>query len=64
MSISKVVRVLSGGILLLSLSTMPQVGDVASAADQNKGAQNKGVQGKGAEGVPCDIPHGQSAIQA
>ena len=64
MSISKVVRVLSGGILLLSLSTMPQVGDVASAADQNKGAQNKGVQGKGAEGVPCDIPHGQSAMQA
>jgi len=58
MTASKVVGLLSGGILLLSLSTMPQV-DVASAADQHKGAQ-----GKGAEGVPCDIPHGQNAMQA
>ena len=52
MSTSKVVRVLSGGILLfLGLFAMPQIGDVASAADQLKGA-------------PCEIPHGQSAMQA
>jgi hypothetical protein len=59
MSTSKIVRVLSGGMLLLGLSTIPQVGDVTSAADQNKGAQEKGIQG-----IPCEIPHGQSAMQA
>jgi hypothetical protein len=63
MMISKVAGLLVGGTLLFLLN-MPQVGDVASAADQNKGTQNKAVQGKEAEGLPCDIPHGQNAMQA
>ena len=53
---SKVVGLLVGGTLLFVLN-MPQVGDVASAADQNEGAQNKAAQGKEAEGLPCDKPH-------
>jgi ATP-dependent 26S proteasome regulatory subunit len=49
---SKVVRVLSGGFLLfLGLLSMPQVGDIASAADEMKGS-------------PCEIPHGQNAMRA
>jgi ATP-dependent 26S proteasome regulatory subunit len=48
---SKVVRVLSGGFLLFGLFSMPQVGDVASAADEMKGS-------------PCEIPHGQNAMRA
>jgi hypothetical protein len=63
MMTSKVVGLLVGGTLLFVLN-MPQVGDVASAADQNKGAQNKAAQGKEAAGLPCDIPHGQNAMQA
>jgi ATP-dependent 26S proteasome regulatory subunit len=48
----KVARVLSGGFLLfLGLLSMPQVGDVASAADEMKGN-------------PCEIPHGQNAMRA
>src|SRR3954462_7174554 len=49
---SKVVRVLSGGFLLfLGLLSMPQVDDIASAADEMKGS-------------PCEIPHGQNAMRA
>ena len=50
MMTSKVLRVLSGGILLF-LCSMPQVGDVASAADQLK--EN-----------PCEVPSGQNAKEA
>ena len=46
---SKVARVLSGGFLLF-LGLLPQVGDVASAADEMKS--------------PCEIPHGQNAMRA
>lgn len=62
MMTSNVAKVFVGGTLLF-IFNMPQVVDVASAADQTKGAQ-KGVQGQGAEGVPCDIPHGQNAAHA
>lgn len=51
MMTSKVVGLLSGGILLLGLFAMPQVGDVASAANQLKES-------------PCEIPSGQNASQA
>lgn len=51
-SISKVVRVLSAGCLvLLGLWNMPQGGAVASAADEMKGS-------------PCEVPHGQNATRA
>ena len=56
---SKVIGMLSRGILLLGLSTMPQLGDIASAADQNKGGQDKGAQG-----LPCEVPSGRNATQA
>lgn len=55
MMTSKVVRVLVSGTLLF-LFTMPQVGDVASAADQKKGTQT--------QGTPCEVPSGQNAMQA
>ena len=49
---SKVLRILSGGTLLfLGLLTMPQGGDLASAADQMKA-------------MPCEVPHGQTATRA
>jgi hypothetical protein len=49
---SKVFRMLSGVTLLfLGLFSMPQVGDLASAAD-------------GVKGSPCEIPHGQNATRA
>ena len=49
---SKVFRVLSVGILLfLGLFSTPQVGDLASAADEVKGS-------------PCEVPHGQNATRA
>ncbi|HWG95649.1 MAG TPA: hypothetical protein VN647_01095 [Nitrospira sp.] len=51
MMTSKVARLLSGGILLLGLSTMPQVGDVASAADKLKE-------------TPCEVSEGTNAMQA
>ncbi len=48
----KFMHVLLGGILLfLGLFSMPQIGDVASAADQLKE-------------TPCEIPPGQNAMQA
>ena len=47
---SKVFRVMSGGILLF-LFTMPQGGDLASAAEDVKGS-------------PCEVPHGQNATRA
>lgn len=50
MMASKVMRVLLGGILL-GLFSMPQISDVASAADQLKE-------------TPCEIPPGQNAMQA
>lgn len=59
---SKVVRMLSGGILLLGLVTMPQVGDVASAADQNKKAK-EGAQG-GLRENPCEVQEGRNVTQA
>lgn len=74
MMTSKSVRVLAAGILLfLGLFTMPQVIDIASAADQNKGAQDKkakntGSEGKGigkaSEGLPCEVPPGQNVTHA
>ncbi len=51
---SKVAGLLSGGILLLGLFTMPQIGDVASAVDETKGAK----------GGPCEVPPGQNAMNA
>lgn len=51
---SKVAGLLSGGILLLGLFTMPQVGDVVSAADETKGSK----------GAPCEVPPGQNAMNA
>ncbi len=63
MMTSIVARVLVGGTLVFIFNT-PQVGDVASAADQTKGTQSKGAPGQGAEGLPCDIPHGQNATHA
>ena len=49
---SKVFRVLSVGILLfLGLFSTPQVGALASAADEVKGS-------------PCEVPHGQNATRA
>ena len=49
---SKVLRGLSGGtFLFLGLFSMPQVGDLASAADEVKG-------------IPCEVPHGQNATRA
>lgn len=74
-STSNIIRVSLGGMLsilgLLSLS----LGDVASAADQNKSAQssatdqNKAAQireagGTEGEGLPCNIPPGQNDAQA
>lgn len=50
MMTSKVMRVLAGGILLL-LFSMPQAGDVASAADQLKE-------------TPCEVAEGTNAMQA
>ena len=49
---STVLRGLSGGTLLfLGLLTLPQVGDLASAADDVKGS-------------PCEVPDGQNATRA
>ena len=49
---SQVFRVLSVGTLLfLGLFSTPQVGALASAADEVKGS-------------PCEIPHGQNATRA
>ena len=49
---SKVFRVLSGGFLLfLCMGSVPQAGGLASAADEVKG-------------LPCEVPHGQSATRA
>ena len=49
---SKVFRVLSSGTLLfLGLFSTPQLGDLASAADEVKG-------------LPCEVPHGQNATRA
>jgi len=50
MMTSKVMRVLSGGILLF-LFSLPQIGDVASAADKLKE-------------TPCEVPDGRNAMQA
>ena len=59
MMTSKVIGMLSGGILVLGLSTILQLGDIASAADQKKGSQDKGAQG-----LPCEVPSGRNATQA
>ena len=48
---SKVIRVLGGILLFLGLFSMPQVGNLASAADEVKGS-------------PCEVPHGQNATRA
>jgi hypothetical protein len=49
---SKVFSVLSGVILVfLGLVSLPQGGDLASAADEMKGG-------------PCEVPHGQNATRA
>ena len=41
----------TGFLVFLGLLSMPQVGDVASAADEMKGS-------------PCEIPHGKNAARA
>ena len=52
MVMAKVLRVLSvGTLLLLGLFSMPQGGDLASAAEEMKG-------------IPCEVPHGQNATRA
>jgi hypothetical protein len=48
---SKVIRVLGGILLFLGLFSIPQVGHLASAADEVKGS-------------PCEVPHGQNATRA
>ena len=50
-SSSKVVRVSTGFLVFLGLLSMPQLGDVVSAADEMKGS-------------PCEVPHGQNATRA
>ncbi|MFY4727474.1 hypothetical protein [Nitrospira sp. BLG_2] len=63
MMTSKAVGVLLGGTLLL-LFSMPQVGDVASAADQKKDTQEtQGTQG-GIRENPCEVQEGRNVTQA
>lgn len=50
MMTSKIIGVLLGGTLLF-LFNMPQIGDIASAADQLKES-------------PCEVPEGTNAMQA
>ena len=50
-AMSKLCRVLSGGILFMGLFGMPQVGDLASAAGELKGR-------------PCEVPDGQNTTRA
>jgi len=53
---SKVVRGFAGGCLLfLGLFPILLDGDAASAVEEAKGTS---------KGIPCDIPHGQNAMQA
>lgn len=54
--LSRTVRGFTGGCLLfLGLFPVLLDGDAASAAEEAKGTS---------KGIPCDIPHGQNAMQA